>query len=269
MKRKKIDIGPNGEHKNQIDFILCYEKTTIEDCEVITKVDVGSDHRMIRAKLKINKKLIRLRHIKQQKPIKLRIDVLEAKRDEFEINLRNRFTALEGKLTLHAFNTIIEEESSAIQKEDTPVRKKNPEDKRIEEIDKKRKELHKKENKTKEEKIEYSELDKTVKKMKRERNRRKRKELMTTILEKGKGPREIGKKGCRKKITSENGETTNEREVILSICSDFYKKLYTKTVGKIQDLVEKSPGQEKVPKFTDKEIEHTLKSLKKRESTWN
>ena len=51
-----------------------------------------------------------------QKPMKLRIDVLEAKRDEFEINLRNRFTALEGKLTLDAFNTIIEEESSTIQK---------------------------------------------------------------------------------------------------------------------------------------------------------
>ena len=82
--------SPNGEHKNEIDFILCSEKTTIEDCEVITKVDVGSDHRMVRAKLKINKKLIRLKHIKQQKPMKLKIDVLEAKRDEFEFNLRNR-----------------------------------------------------------------------------------------------------------------------------------------------------------------------------------
>ena len=51
--------SPNGEHKNQIDFILCSEKTTIEDYEVITKVGVGSDHRMVRAKLKINKKLIR------------------------------------------------------------------------------------------------------------------------------------------------------------------------------------------------------------------
>ena len=61
--------------------------------------------------------------------MKLRIDVLEAKRDEFEINLRNQFTALEGKLTLDAFNTIIEEESSTIQKEETPVRKKTtPED---------------------------------------------------------------------------------------------------------------------------------------------
>ena len=69
-------------------------------------------------------------------------------------------------------------------------------------------------------------------------------------------------KEMQKKITSmlkENGETTNEREEILSICSDFYKKLYAKP----QDLVEKSPEQEKVPKFTDKEIEDTLKSLKK------
>ena len=43
----------------------------------------------------------------------------------------------------------------------------------------------------------------------------------------------------------------------------FLKKLYAKTVEKPQDLVEKSPEQEKVPKFTDKEIENTLKSLKK------
>ena len=239
--------SPNGEHKNQIDFILCSEKTTIEDCEVITKVDVGSDHRMVKAKIKINKKLIRLKHIKQQKPMKLRIYVLEAKRDEFEINLWNRFTALEGELTLDAFNTIIEEERSTIQMEKTPVRKKTtPEDKRIEEIDKKRKELHKKENKTKEEKIKYSELDKTVKKMKRERNRRKRKELVTTILEKEKGPREISKKGCRKKITSmlkENGETTKEREEMLSICSDFYKKLYAKNRRKATGSGRKKPRE--------------------------
>ena len=64
-------------------------------------------------------------------------------------------------------------------------------------------------------------------------------------------------------MLKENGKTTNEREEILSICSDFYKKLYAKTVEKPQDLVEKSPEQMKVPKFTDKEIENTLKSLKK------
>ena len=70
----------------------------------------------------------------------------------------------------------------------------------------------------------------------------------------------------QKKDTSmlkESGETTNESEEILSKCSDFYEKLYAKTVEEPQDLVEKSPEQEKVPKFTDKEIENMLKSLKK------
>ena len=64
-------------------------------------------------------------------------------------------------------------------------------------------------------------------------------------------------------MLKENGETTNEREEIISICSDFYKELYAKTVEKPQDLVGKSPEHEKVPKFTDKEIKNTLKSLKK------
>ena len=36
-------------------------------------------------------------------------------------------------------------------------------------------------------------------------------------------------------MLKENGGTTNEREEILSICSDFYKKLYAKTVEKPQD----------------------------------
>ena len=81
--------------------------------------------------------------------------------------------------------------------------------------------------------------------MKGERNRRKRKEFITTILEKGKGPREIGKKGCRKKIISmlkENGETTNEIEEILSICSDFYKKKnYTQNNRKVTRSGRKKP----------------------------
>ena len=107
--------------------------------------------------------------------------------------------------------------------------------------------------------------------MKRERNRRKRKELIT-ILEKGKGPREIGKKGCRKKITNmlkENGGTTNEREEILSICSDFYKKLYAKTVEKPQDLVEKKPRAGESTKVHRQGNRKHAQKLEKRESTWN
>ena len=259
--------SPNGEYKNQIDYIMCSEKSTVEDCEVIPKVDIGSDHRMVRAKLRIDKRLIRLKHIRQQRPRKMNAEVLEANKTKFVINLKNRFTALESKLTLEAFNTILEEESNKIQEGKTKAQETTTsEEKKIQELDKKRKELHKKENKTREEKVEYSELNKTVKKLKREKNRRKRKEMIKNTLERGKGPKEIRKMGCCKKITGmikENGETTNDREEILSICSNFYKKLYTKTVEKPQNIIERSPEQEQVPKFTEDEIENTLKFLKK------
>ena len=42
------------------------------NCEVITKADVGSVHRMVRARVEINKKLERPKKIQKQKPISIR-----------------------------------------------------------------------------------------------------------------------------------------------------------------------------------------------------
>ena len=44
-----------------IDFILSSDRKIVETCEVITKVDISSDHRMVRARVEINKKLMRLK----------------------------------------------------------------------------------------------------------------------------------------------------------------------------------------------------------------
>ncbi|KAK3784049.1 hypothetical protein RRG08_025243 [Elysia crispata] len=63
--------SPGGDYKNQIDFILTTDKTTIQNTEIITKVDIGSDHRMIRSRMTINKKLTRLKRIKKKKPLKI------------------------------------------------------------------------------------------------------------------------------------------------------------------------------------------------------
>ena len=48
--------SPNGETHNMIDYIICDNKGSLMDVGVITKVDVGSDHRFLRAKVRINKK---------------------------------------------------------------------------------------------------------------------------------------------------------------------------------------------------------------------
>ena len=49
--------APEGMTKNQTDF-MSSERKIVGNCKVITKVDIRSDHRMVRARVEINKKLM-------------------------------------------------------------------------------------------------------------------------------------------------------------------------------------------------------------------
>ena len=46
--------APGGVTKNQIDFILSSDWKIVQNCKVIAKVDIGSDHRMVRARVEID-----------------------------------------------------------------------------------------------------------------------------------------------------------------------------------------------------------------------
>ena len=52
--------APGAVTKNQIYSILFSERKIVENCEVIAKVDIGNDDRMVRARVEVHKKLIRL-----------------------------------------------------------------------------------------------------------------------------------------------------------------------------------------------------------------
>ena len=52
--------APGVVTKNQIDFILSLDGKIMRNCEVITKVDIGSDLRMVRARVELDKKLMKL-----------------------------------------------------------------------------------------------------------------------------------------------------------------------------------------------------------------
>ena len=58
--------APRGVPKNQTDFILSSDRKIARNSEVITKVDIGSDHRMVRSRVEINTKLMRLKKIQTQ-----------------------------------------------------------------------------------------------------------------------------------------------------------------------------------------------------------
>ncbi|GFO49211.1 endonuclease-reverse transcriptase [Plakobranchus ocellatus] len=56
-KRMWIGESPDGTIRNQNDFIMTSGRKMSKDCGVITNIDTGSDHRMVRARIVINSRL--------------------------------------------------------------------------------------------------------------------------------------------------------------------------------------------------------------------
>ena len=235
------------------------------NCEVITKVDIGSDHRMVRARVEIDKKLMRLKAIQKRKPHRLDLSVLEELATPFRIELKNRFDTLKDEEpSIEKMNTILRESMDTIQNTtQKSTIKKSIEDTEIENLDKKRKQLRQKTNRTLKDKVEYAKLNKLVKKKRRTRAWRKRKELILETLEARNGQRQINKHRNKQMITSmrkESGEITSDREEILKICTNFCKSLYTQTVPTPENTIKSSPDTEEIPEFTEEEeVERAIK----------
>ncbi|XP_046862943.1 craniofacial development protein 2-like [Xenia sp. Carnegie-2017] len=93
--RKWTWRSPNGEIRNEIDYILA-NKSMIQNVNVITRVNIGSDHRMIRSKIKMN---VRLERMEMMRPkgakVNINTNALKLKETEFRLKLQNRFETLQ------------------------------------------------------------------------------------------------------------------------------------------------------------------------------
>ena len=96
--------APGGVTKNQIDFILFSDRKIVRNCEVITKVDIGSDHQMVRARVEIDKKLMGLKRNQKQKPYRLDLRVLEKLATPFRIKLKKQIWHPERRRTIYREN---------------------------------------------------------------------------------------------------------------------------------------------------------------------
>ena len=67
ISRYRTWESPDGETRNQINFTLINQREIVINCEVITKAETGRDQRLVRMTLRINKRLARLKTIKQPK----------------------------------------------------------------------------------------------------------------------------------------------------------------------------------------------------------
>ena len=169
---------------------------------------------MVRARVEINKKLMRLKHQKQ-KPLRLDLRVLEKLSSPFRIELKNRFDTLKDEEpSTEKMNTVVRQSMDTIQnKTQKSTIKKSIEDTEIESLDKKSKESRQKTNETLKDKVEHTEINKVVKKKRRTRARGKRKELMQETLEVRKGPRQINKHRNKQMIMNMRKESKKSHQI--------------------------------------------------------
>lgn len=85
--------SPNGEMFNEIDYILANNNITVDDVQVLNQVSLGSDHRLVRAKIQTNTKVARSKLIKSNcqtcNTVKLKEHAVE-----YNLELANRFNRL-------------------------------------------------------------------------------------------------------------------------------------------------------------------------------
>ena len=139
------------------------------------------------------------------------------------------------------------------------------EDIAIETLDRKRKELREIQDKTTSQKIEYTELVKTVRKKRRQRSRKKREEQIKSILTSGRGAQHINKLSRKKtrmhQMKQKDGNITNDRQEILNVCADFYQELYSSKSSESKPNII-SPDQSAIPQVTVREVEVAIKEMK-------
>ena len=96
--------SPDRETRNQTDFTSSSQRGIVTNCDVITKANIGSDHRLIRMTLRIKKTLARLKTITKQKPFNVNTLKLRCMKEIFEINLKNRFEKNEEEMIASSFS---------------------------------------------------------------------------------------------------------------------------------------------------------------------
>jgi hypothetical protein len=226
---------------------------------------------MVRAKIHLSKKLERLKFIKKQRKSRLNILKLKERKEEFQLELTNRFTGLKvEELDIDTRTALISSTVTEVAEEIAPKvksrRQKSKEDVEIEDLDMERKRLREIIDKTTTQKTEYKEIVKTVRKKRRQRSRRKRREQIETILESGKGPKQINKMNSTKtritKLKKTDGSITSNREEMLDVCAEFYQDLYNSTHPQQNRPVTISSDQSEIPNISTDEVQRAIKQMK-------
>ena len=269
--RKWTWRSPDGKTKNAIDFILTDSPHIFRDVKIITKVNVGSDHRMVMGKIKINTRRERQKLLKQ-KTASINVEKLTEQRVEFQIQLKNQFQLLADECqenrTLESWNDQIikttQETAEKVAGKKVKTQETKISDSTRSLMDKRRR---MKAEGTNVQRIEYTETCKTIRKKLREDIRNYNTRMIKSTIEENRSLKKTYKKLAqgKQKITSlfdKDGHEITDQDLILKRIEEFYEDLYASD----KDTEEPGEPQEEIPNVTDWEVQHAVKQMKKGKS---
>ena len=263
--RKWTWKSPDGYVKNEIDFIMTNKEDTIEDLTVVSRVNTGSDHRLVRARLNFRTKIEQAKLVKTQTS-KIDYKVLNAQQNLFQLELHNKFKELQvSEDDIESYNqdiiTIVNDAAKTIASRKKSIKIDKISDS-TKDMLRKRREM--KQDATQYSKIEYRELCKIVRKQMREEIRKYNVQLVQKALTQNRGLKSAKLKTKEGKslmvaIRNKDGSITTDRDKIVERCAEFYRELYSSTADRptIQTSAEDS-----VPEVLSAEVQHAVKQMK-------
>ncbi|XP_013383867.1 uncharacterized protein LOC106154146 [Lingula anatina] len=267
--------SPDGCTRNEIDYIMTNRPNIFTDVKVLNRLDAGSDHRAVMGVIRINVRKDRQKCLSNPSK-RPSIEQLVIKKDEFQILLKNRFSALElegedgvdemnDRITTTILECASEVASASIMKDS-----KLSTETRI--LMKKRRMMKKTEvnnNRDIRNNIEYAELDKTIKKKAREDIRKQNmKKIAETIenkksMKRAKRSFQLGQDRMLTLLDKDENELTTQDQILERV-EEFYGELYASNKE-----IEISTKACDLPDITAWEVESAVQKMKNGKAAGN
>jgi len=272
LHRRWTWISPNGVTKNEIDYFLSDKSDIFTDVSVINQLNTGSDHRMVRSKIRINTRLERVEMV--AKPKKIDGRNLHLHKTEFQLELKNKFEALDNVLAqdldadADAIANIIHSTAISIAGRHKATKPdKLSED--TKQLMAKRRELKRKG--TTRENIEYSETCKLIRrKLKEDIRKHDEKQIVETIennrsLKTARRKQRLGTNQLIS-IKEEDGTLIHDQERIVERCTEFNEGLCKSRRQTQYNSAISTTTSFNCPIIMESEVEATIKRLDRKKA---
>lgn len=255
-------ISPNGNYRNEIDFILSNKPKCFSNTHVLNQFNFNTDHRMVRASLKTLPVKKSRRNYKNNKLIPMP--------ENFENLQNNLSSALSEQDTMQG--TVKEKYYTLINNLIREVSKCKSKNKTLSEESEKLLEQRKQlllSKKDKDTKNKITELSKKIRDQIRKDISQKRNKTIQEHISKTGGVKKAYKKLMNKKdwmihLKGKNSILTRNREQIIKVAAEFYRNLY-KSSRKNQNTAENENticNEEPLPEILLSETIAAIKSQK-------